>query len=451
MSIRRNLLLALLGAVLLVGVAASLATYFAARRQANEMFDYQLRQMALSLRNHSLQPRDDLLPDALLPDADYDFIVQVWDQSGTRVYLSNQDISLPEGRLGLDTISVNGRDWRVYTLVDASKTVQVAQPMSLRRERAAGIALRILAPILASIPLFALLIWLVIGRGLQPLGDIARAIARRAPDSLDPLSDRNLPAEIRPMVLQLNALLHRLAGALETQKRFTADAAHELRTPLTALQLQLQLVERAQTEDQRREAVEQLKAGAQRATRMVGQLLALARSERQAPDEPAIPVELDRIAAAVAADLEPIASAKRIELRLGRLEPAAVNGREDAIRTLLANLVENGLRYTPSGGAVTVHAYAEGEHSLLCVNDTGPGIPADERAHVFDRFYRLPGAPGSGSGLGLAIVKNIADAHHAQVQLSDSEAGKGLCVRVRFPRMAQQRNSSERAAFQQPV
>ncbi len=435
MSIRRNLLLALLGAVLLVAIAAGIGTYLSARAQANEMFDYQLWQMALSLRNHTLQERNALLP-GLLPGTGYDFIVQVWDQNGTRVYFSDQDIALPEGRLGLDTVRLNGQDWRVYTLVDPSRTIQVAQPMSLRRERAAGIAFRILAPILASIPFFALLIWLVVGQGLQPLADIARALSRRAPDSLDALSDRNLPAEIRPMVLQLNALLERLQGALETQKRFTADAAHELRTPLTALQLQLQLVERAQDPQQRSEAIAQLKAGAQRATRLVEQLLSLARTERQASDEPYGPVELERVAAGVVADLEPIASAKSIELRLGRLEPAAIPGREQAIRTLATNLVENAVRYTPSGGTVSVSAWSENERSLLAVTDTGPGIPQSERAQVFERFYRLPGAPGSGSGLGLAIVKNIADAHGAEVSLSDGDGRRGLCVRVSFPRTA---------------
>ena len=428
MSIRRNLLVALLSALLVVGFAASAATYLAARKEANELFDYQLRQMALSLRDQTLQSRN--LP---YPDFDYDFIVQVWDPTGSLVYLSNQNILLPQSSLGFDTVSVNGADWRIFTMSSADKTIQVALPLSLRTDRAAAIALRILIPIVASIPVFALLIWLLVGRGLAPLGGIARAISKRAPASLEPLREESLPAEVQPMVSQLNGLLERLAQAIETQKRFTADAAHELRTPLAALQLQMQVLERAQTPEDRLEALAQLKAGARRANRLVEQLLTLARLEPEAAHGEAAPVRLDRLAASSVSDIEPLAVAKPVELRLGRIEPAVVAGREDSLRTLLDNLVENAIRYTPAGGRVTVDAWTDGEGPLLAVTDNGPGIPTEERQRVFDRFYRLPGAVAAGSGLGLAIVKSIADAHRAHVELAEGNDGVGLSVRVRFP------------------
>ena len=428
MSIRKNLLLTLLSALLLLGLAASAATYFAARKEANELFDYQLRQIALSLRDQTLQSQN-----LLNPDFDYDFIVQVWDPRGSLVYLSNQNILLPQSTLGFDTVPVNGEDWRIFTMSNADKTIQVALPVSLRSDRAATIALHILIPIVASIPLFALLIWLLVGRGLAPLGGIARAIAMRAPSSLTPMPEQGLPAEVQPMVAQLNGLLARLTEAIETQKRFTADAAHELRTPLAALQLQMQVLERAQTPEDRREALEHLKAGARRAHRLVEQLLTLARLEPEAARRETAPVRLDRLAASSLSELETLAVAKPIELRLGRIEPAVVAGREDALRTLLDNLIENAIRYTPAGGRVTVDACADSEGPLLAVTDTGPGIPRVERQRVFDRFYRVPGIGVSGSGLGLAIVKSIADSHGASVELSEGESGTGLAVRVRFP------------------
>jgi two-component system OmpR family sensor kinase len=428
MSIRKNLLLALLSALLVVGLAASAATYFAARKEANELFDYQLRQMALSLRDQTLQRQN--LP---YPDFDYDFIVQVWDPTGSLVYLSNQNILLPQSSLGFDTVSVNGADWRVFTMGNADRTIQVALPVSLRTDRAAAIALRILVPIVASIPVFALLIWLLVGRGLAPLGGIARAISRRVPASLEPLREEGLPAEVQPMVSQLNGLLERLAEAIDTQKRFTADAAHELRTPLAALQLQMQVLERAQTPEDRREALAQLRAGARRASRLVEQLLTLARLEPEAAQGEAAPERLDRLAASSLAEIEPLAAAKPVELRLGQIEPVTVVGREDALRTLLDNLIGNAIRYTPAGGRVTVDACGDAEGPLLAVTDDGPGIPVEERQRVFDRFYRVPRAGASGSGLGLAIVKSIADAHRASVELAEGEAGTGLSVRVRFP------------------
>jgi two-component system OmpR family sensor kinase len=427
MSIRRNLLVALLLALLLVGVAASAATYFAARKEATDLFDYQLRQMALSLRDQTLQPQN-----ILYPDFDYDFIVQVWGPSGSLVYLSNQDILLPQSGLGFDTISVNGADWRVFTMRNADRTVQVALPVALRSDRAANIALRILIPIVASVPLFAILIWFLVGRGFAPLRGIAQAIAKRAPSSLAPLEEPKLPDEVRPMVAQLNDLLARLADAIETQKRFTADAAHELRTPLSALQLQLQVLERARTPDDQREALAQLKAGALRANRLVEQLLTLARIEPDSAHSPAAAVKLDRLAQKCVAEIEPLAAAKRMELRLGRIEPVEALGHEEMLRTLLDNLVENAIRYTPAGGQVSVDAYADDGVPMLAVTDNGPGIAPKEREHVFDRFYRVAGTGVPGSGLGLAIVKGIAGLHGARVELGDGERGAGLAVRVRF-------------------
>jgi two-component system OmpR family sensor kinase len=234
------------------------------------------------------------------------------------------------------------------------------------------------------------------------------------------------------MVAQLNDLLARLADAIETQKRFTADAAHELRTPLSALQLQLQVLERARTPDDQREALAQLKAGALRANRLVEQLLTLARIEPDSAHSPAAAVKLDRLAQKCVAEIEPLAAAKRMELRLGRIEPVEALGHEEMLRTLLDNLVENAIRYTPAGGQVSVDAYADDGVPMLAVTDNGPGIAPKEREHVFDRFYRVAGTSVPGSGLGLAIVKGIAGLHGARVELGDGERGAGLAVRVRF-------------------
>jgi len=428
-SIRRNLLAALLSALFLVGLAASAATYFAARREANQMFDYQLEQMALSLRDQAPQAEAELFP-----EFEHDFVIQMWGAGGALLYLSNQNVTLPEGSAGFETLSVGGEDWRVYTAGYNGRVIQVAAPASLRSDRAAAIALRILVPILASFPLFAVLIWWLVGRELSPLGAIARAIAMRAPSSLESLPDAGLPEEVRPMVVQLNGLLGRLGAAIETQKRFTEDAAHELRSPLTALQLQIQLLERASGDAARRDALEQLKAGARRASRLVEQLLAMARLQPEAAHEPRAAVELDRLIASVAADFEPLAAAKAIELRLGRVEPAATLAHERGLRTLVGNLVDNAIRYTPGGGRVVLDAYRVSDGAaLLQVCDTGPGIAAAERSRVFDRFYRLPGSGVEGSGLGLAIVKQIADAHGASVELGEGEGGRGLRVTLRFP------------------
>ena len=429
MSIRRKLLVALLSALFLIGVAASGATWFAVHKEANDVFDYQLQQMALSLRDQTMQNQVEFFP-----GFDYDFIVQVWDPAGALVYLSNQSILLPQGGNGFETVPVNGQDWRVFTLSQADKTIQVAAPVSLRRDRAVSMALRILVPIVAAIPLFALLVFLIVGEGLKPLEEIAAAIRRRAPSSLEPLPAGGLPEEVRPMVSELNGLLERLRQAIETQKRFTADAAHELRSPLTALQLQIQLVERARSREELRDALEQLKAGARRASRLVEQMLTMARLAPEATLQEPAALDLDRLAASVVAEFGPLAEAKAVELRLGRVEPARAIGQEQALHTLAGNLVDNAIRYTPPGGCVVVEIWSEEDGAVLDVKDTGPGIPAEERQRVFDRFYRLPGSGVEGSGLGLAIVQQIADAHRAEITLGESENARGLKVTVRFPK-----------------
>jgi two-component system OmpR family sensor kinase len=426
-SIRRKLLLALLSAVLLVGVAASGATWLTVHREADELFDRQLEQMALTLRDQTLHSPPGFA------QLDFEFIVQVWDPRGSLVYLSNHSILLPQSGDGFGTLAVNGQEWRVFTLSQEDKTIQVAAPVSLRLDRASAMALRILIPVVASIPLFALLIWLLVGHELKPLDRIARAIRARAPSSLAPLPAEGLPEEVLPMVGELNALLDRLREAIEAQKRFTADAAHELRTPLTALQLQIQLLERARSPDDQREALDALRAGAKRASHLVEQLLTMARLEPQAAAEPSSKVALQEIAANVLAELEPLAEAKGVELHLVRADPAPVTGQAPALHILARNLVDNAVRYTPPGGHVNIQTKTEDGHAVLEVTDSGPGIPAEERERVFDRFYRLPGTGVQGSGLGLAIVRQIADAHRARIELGEPDHGTGLRITVRFP------------------
>ena len=421
MSIRRTLLLALLGGLLVTGLVASGVTWLAVHLEADRRFDYHLRQMALSLRDEAPQG-----PVALLPELGHDYSIQMWTPEGVAFYVSGGAAALPEGPGGYDTVSVEGQDWRVFTLRRPERTIQVAAPMRLRRDQATSMALRILIPVLIAIPLYGVLIWLVVGKGLQPLVDMAGAIRRRAPTSLDPLPESRVP-EVAPMTRELNALLARLRLALETQRRFTADAAHELRSPLTALQMQLDLVERAATPEAAREAIAALRGAIRRAARLVDQLLTMARLDPDAAAETFVPVDLAAVAAAVAADHEPLAEAKRVELRLGELHPVTVGGQPSALHALVRNLVDNAVRYTPPGGRVTVAVRG----TTLEVEDTGPGVPAAERERVLDRFYRVPGSSAEGSGLGLAIVRQVAQAHGAELSLGEA-AGGGLRVRVRF-------------------
>ena len=236
------------------------------------------------------------------------------------------------------------------------------------------------------------------------------------------------------MVEALNDLLVRLSAALEHERAFIADAAHELRTPLTALDLQLQALGSATGDEERGRAYSDLRAGVTRATRLVGQLLTLARHERRAGWAPG-PVELGALARGVVTDLVVLADARRIDLGVTAPETATVSGDEGSLSMLLRNLVDNAIRHTPTGGRVdvAVRRGGDGTGAVIQVTDEGPGIPEVERSRVMDRFYRVPGSGGSGAGIGLAIVRAIAEQHGATVELGAGPGDRGLSVRVVFP------------------
>lgn len=430
-SIRKQLLVGLTAVVLIAGLIAAWAVYQRAYDELSELLDYQLKQMALSLRDHSFSPFSGAQPGI---DESFDFAIQVWSQDGVRMYFSRPQSGLPNrARLGYATVETNEGDWRVFSIEQRGQILQVAQPMTIRKRLAAAAALRTLAPFLVLLPALGLLIWFIVGRGLKPLVSVAGAVKARTPAALHPLPERGLPGEIQPLVTALNDLLARLDRALTVQREFVADAAHELRTPLTALRLQVQLAERAQAPEERSAAFAVLKQGLDRATHLVEQLLTLARQEPEAVQQPRTRVDLGALVREVVSDLEPLAAAKSIDLGVTRLEAAGVEGERDGLRTLLFNLVDNAIRYSPAGGRVDVAAYRESEHDVLAVIDDGPGIPDEERERVLDRFYRKMGSESSGSGLGLSIVRNIARRHGAQLRLESAPGGKGLAVRVIFP------------------
>jgi two-component system, OmpR family, sensor kinase len=435
-SLRTRLLVWLLGGVLLVGAAGGWAVYQNALAQADAFFDYHLRQTALILRD---QPVEYLLSQQIAPsDASYDFVVQVWSLDGVRVYLSRPHTVLPAiTTLGLATVKTTEGRWRVYGAQAPTRVIQVAQPMSVREQRAIELALRTLEPFALLLPVLALLVWLAVGHALKPLQRLTGLVQARGVNTLEPLPDAGLPDEVQPLVSALNELLQRLNAALGRERAFMADAAHELRTPLTALHLQMDRLAHASGDAERGAAMGQLSEGVQRAIRVVEQLLALARQQPRA-DNPLVPVRLDELARQVVAGLVPLADAGGIDLGIESAAPVAVDGDAERLRTLLLNLVDNAVRYTPRGGRVDVSVAAarDGHGASLAVSDDGPGIPPEERSRVFDRFYRGAGTIPPGSGLGLSIVRAIASAHGASIALASGAAGKGLAVTVTFPAAA---------------
>lgn len=429
-SLRARLLVALLALLVLAAAVFGWATYRSVLAETETLFDYQLRQMALSLRDQGeIAPAE---ADALA-DEQFDFVVQIWTEDGRSIYASRPHAELPaRALLGFADVRAGDQLWRTFSVATRSRVIQVAQPVPVRRRLAADTALRSVAPLLLVGPLLALLgVW-VVARALAPLRRLAADVRARDVDTFAPLPDADVPDEAAPLVRAVNGLLARLSGALDAQRAFVADAAHELRSPLTALKLQLKLLREAGDEAARKAAMEQLAQGVERATRLVEQLLALARAEPGAAQTLAA-LDLADVAREALADLLPLASARGSELSLQADAAVPLQGDRSGLIALVRNLADNALRYAPPGAHVELHLALDDGAPLLTVDDSGPGIPPAERGKVFDRFVRRSAQGESGSGLGLAIVRSVAQRHGATLSLADSPLG-GLRVQVRWPR-----------------
>jgi two-component system OmpR family sensor kinase len=432
-SIRKRLLVELLGALLLAECGAAVGVYLKAWDEANTLFDYQLQQIALAWRDHTAETAEATSSNKEI--AEQHVVIQMWDNAGLRRYGSGLGSPLPRPAvMGFTNVTTPQGGWRVFSALLNDHVIQVAQPMRIRQAMAASMAERTLLPELVEIPLFGGLIWWIVGRGLKPLTDVARAVSQRQPQALAPLPAMGLPQEVQPLIAALNDLLQRLSAALAVQRAFIADAAHALRTPLTAVHLQAQVVARATKDVERQQAVAALQRGVQRASHLVHQLLTLARLEPEATQQALVPIDLNPLLHAVIAEQVPLAAEKAIDLGLTRDDPARIVGEADSLRILFGNLLENAIRYTPAGGTVDVQITRERDTICVEVADTGPGIPPEDRARVFDRFYRGDTTDGSGSGLGLAIVKTIAECHHTKLALGERQCGTGLVVSITFPR-----------------
>ncbi|NVM78045.1 two-component system sensor histidine kinase TctE [Duganella sp. SG902] len=319
--------------------------------------------------------------------------------------------------------------------------VQVAETLEKRAQLANAIIKGVILPQFIVLPVVLALVWFALARGLSPLAQLQERIRARSPEDLSPIASNQVPEEITPLVRSLNEMLSRLSQTIDMQKRFIADAAHQMRTPLAGMRMQSELALRQTDKQEIHRSLEQLAKSSEAATRLVNQLLALARAENQQPSGSAMqPLDLGELARNVVQDWVQASFSHRIDLGFeAPREPLTITGNPTMLRELLSNLIDNALRYTPAGGSVTVRVRCdELEHAYLEVEDTGPGIAPAERERVFERFYRILGNTAEGSGLGLAIVREIAQQHGAEVDIySNPRATQpklpGALFRLTFP------------------
>lgn len=438
-SLRLRLLVLVLAATAAVWIGTVVMSWIDARHEVDELLDAHLAQAAALLIAQTSQDIDeiDLEHAPLLHRHARKVAFQVWEH-GERLRLHSLNAPakpLGTADAGFSDREMDGTHWRVFTAWsdDGRFLVHVGEHLAARKEIAGSMARSLLAPLVVALPLLAILIWLAIRVGLRPLTGLAREVSTRTSTNLDPVMAPDLPLEVRPLVDQLNGLLNRIEQGLARERRFTADAAHELRTPIAAIKAQAQVARSAAGDDERTRALDNVIRGTDRAARLVEQLLTLARLEAGSRGrfEPCLLLDVAREAVA---ELVPAMLERGTTVEVDGDATALVHAMRALLQVLVRNLVDNAARHVPVAGRVRVSVERTGNAIDLQVVDNGPGIPANERARVFERFHRLPGAGEGGSGLGLSIVRHIAELHDATVTLEDAPGGHGLCVRVRFPR-----------------
>jgi two-component system, OmpR family, sensor histidine kinase QseC len=331
---------------------------------------------------------------------------------------------------GFQTVTIDGTPWRVFTTTggDGDELVHVGEQLGSRTSILLALMRSMLWPMLLALPLLALAAWWAIRFSLHPLRSLSQRLTNRRPEELSPMQLQDAPAEVKPLVSALNALFERISTLLESERRFTADAAHELRTPIAAIRAQAQVAWAASDDATRRHALEATVQGCDRASRLVDQLLTLSRADAERPQ--ASSVDLGGLARQEAAEIAPRALARHQSLELQVPVACSVPGHATLLGVLVRNLLDNAVRYSPAGARVLVEVEQHDGRVRLSVEDSGPGLDESHLARLGERFFRVTGNEASGSGLGWSIVRRIAALHGAEVHARPSARLGGLAVDV---------------------
>jgi signal transduction histidine kinase len=446
-SLRRGLTTWLCAAVAGVGAICVVVGNWQARKETQSQLDYQMEQVAhiLAAQDFSAHrqpnPSDgpQLLPRVHIDhDNEDDLIVVVRDSSGQSLYVSKSNRHIPGGLLpptaglGFQIRNFGSGEYRVFSAVANELHIEVAQSMDVIREAEGGVALATLLPMLLLLPVLVLVIGIVIRKQIRPLDAAAAALAHRPAASFGDLPVANLPAEVRPLVEEINRLMGRLETTVAREKQFVTDAAHALRTPLTALQLQADVLDGGQGSQDRAIRLAELRTGIRRVIRLSEQLLSLARNEYSAgpiTETTDLHHSLEDVGQLYAA----AARAGEVQVRVESNAPVAVPGNARRVALILGNLVDNAIRYSPPGGSVHVRSSVAGVRARIEVWDEGIGLPPQELERVFERFYRAPGDRSNGSGLGLSTVDSVVRQLGGSVWLENRADAAGLIAIVTLP------------------
>lgn len=459
-SIRTFLLINLLLSITLITSLAIIGNLFLEHKDLQRHLNAQLTFAALTIQSFvgetasdqdisKIQAKIDRLPDIAkeyyrktrrkMFGGTYELIqFQIWNKDGRLLLRSHSapEVPLSKNISGFSTNWVEGQLWHVFTNIDVETgfRIDVGERSDFREELEGRVTQDSIFIMLITYPFLGILIWIIVGRGLDSIRQVTNEVRRRTPNALEAVNIEAVPSEIKPLIDELNKLFSRLGDAFEREKRFAADAAHELRTPLAALKTQTQVAINVKDPVELRTALEKISAGVDRSSHVVSQLLTMSRMVPQATLQQFEDVDIAAEARTTLAELVPFAIEKDIEIELNAPEtPVTIQGNPAAVGILIRNLVDNAIRYCPNHSEIKVSIQSAANHVILRVADNGPGIPAELRERVFERFFRVLGTKAHGSGLGLGIVAQIVELHQAEIKLDEPEIGTGLIVIVSFP------------------
>lgn len=428
-SLRRAALISMSATLAIVGALAALIAFSYTQSEVAVMLDSQLRQIAFNagegVNGDAAAPTADKAPEER-------FSVTIWGEDGGVVHRSYSKVRIPRQEVeGFASVAFGGETWRVYSSGANFPSIQVAQRESVRRTIADRAAFGAAAPVLLVIPLSWFIVGWAMTRALRRLNALAREIAARGVEADEPLDLSGIPAEIAPLAESLNGLIVRLKAAMDAQKVIIVDAAHELRSPLAAMQIQVENLKRAAPPQIPARAAD-IARGVTRASVLVDQLLSLARLDEAGPP-PFEDVELEPLLAECVAELLPQAQAKNVDIRLVTGPPTIRSGCPTELRALFTCLIDNAIRNLPNGGKVDVRVSHRHDRARVEVLDTGPGLPFDSKARIFERAFG-GGAKTPSAGLGLAIARRVAERHGFPITLenrTDVRHGAIACVELR--------------------
>ncbi|WP_277187710.1 HAMP domain-containing sensor histidine kinase [Caballeronia sp. BR00000012568055] len=442
-SLRNQLVVALGMLVSVIGVVQGVSSYKLSQAGMSALLDLRLEQVATRLRDGFAEaiPQNP----ARGSQDDRDVVIVIW-KTGESLPFRSTDPSLHfprDAKAGFSNSSVNDESWRIYTRQDPTMTIQVAQRSSVRRELTQENAAMTLWPIAVLLPLMWIAVVFVVRRSLRRLNRLGLQVQAIDAGHLEALPTRGVPDEIAPFIHSINTMIERLARSIEAERKFIADAAHELRTPLTALQLQADnLAPHIVASNQDR--FQELRHGIARSSKLIKQLLRLARADAPIDGNPMTRVDLAEVVTNAVADVLPIALQRGLDIGAEEMIDAHVRALETDIGMAVKNLVSNAVRYTPNGGIIDLRMRREGEMAWIDVIDNGPGIAEESLPRVFDRFFRA-NMDIEGSGLGLSIVKAIATRYGGDVTLKNRDDGQtGIVASIGFP--VEEVRSAEHAA-----